>query len=355
MTDISDHTEPDTPPVSWTPPRPTEIPALHANLQRWLSYPFSLSITCAAVDVEQGTITPVAPNPLAAAVILHNEEIGRLRAAHLYAVDEDMAAVAIAAGVQLPDLSVQPADLPAEAGFVVYDSPIGYSEVTDGEFSPIVACSWGTSAHCSPPVGAVWLTFWSPKDDEQLLQAAIEVGIPPEEARLELARAAPLLQWHDEALLCWSAGAPEVPTPDRCIPSDEVTGILAQEHALPWIRTVVATWLLIQQPTVVEVTDQRASRPERRRAERAGRPLSPVRVVSIHRRVSTSDKPVESTGRTVGVRSLVNGFWRNQPYGKGRALYRRQWINEHWRGPEDAPVLIRPTVTVVDAPPEPAG
>ncbi len=116
---------------------------------------------------------------------------------------------------------------------------------------------------------------------------------------------------------------------------------------------MLATWLLIQQPVHVEITEQRAPRPERRRAARAGRTLPAVRVVSIHRRTrSSSATSTSPSGRTVGVRFPVGSFWRDQAYGKGWALRKRILIDEHWRGPEDAPVRLRPRVTLVDAPPE---
>lgn len=353
MPNATDDTEPDSTTVPWTPPRPAEIPALHMSLRGWLGHPFFFKVTIDALDAGQGTIIPAAANPLEAAVILHQEETRRLGSAELYAVDEEMTAQALAAGARLPDWSVQPDDLPAEQGFLVFDSPIGYSEATDGLIAPIVACSWGPSPHCSPPTGAVWLTFWSAPVLDRLVQAGIEAGLDPSEAQREVKRGSPPLVWDDEALLCWSAGEPDIPTTPRYIPSEEVSGVIAKDRTLPWIQTVLATWLLIQEPAIVEITEQRAPRPERRRAERAGRPLPPVRVVSIHRRVSTATRPAEPSGRTVNVRFRVRGFWRDQPYGKGRALRKRTWIPEHWRGPEDAPVLIRPRVTVVEAPPEP--
>jgi len=42
-----------------------------------------------------------------------------------------------------------------------------------------------------------------------------------------------------------------------------------------------------------------------------------------------------------GVRRLVRGHWRNQPYGPGRSMRRRQWIEPFWRGEEGAPTLVR--------------
>lgn len=43
-------------------------------------------------------------------------------------------------------------------------------------------------------------------------------------------------------------------------------------------------------------------------------------------------------------RWVTRGHWRNQPYGKGRALRHRVWIEEHVCGPEDKPIRRAPKV-----------
>ncbi len=42
------------------------------------------------------------------------------------------------------------------------------------------------------------------------------------------------------------------------------------------------------------------------------------------------------------VRTLVMGHYRNQPHGPGRSERKVIWIQPHWRGPEDAPLAVRP-------------
>lgn len=337
----------------WVPPRPAEIPALHAALLTWLDEPFYLAVTCSAIEAGQGTIVPSAPSVLAAATILLDEEGRRLDGADLYAVDQEMTAQVVTAGEQLPDCSVQPSDLPAPQGLVVFGSPIGYSEEAAGITVPIVACSWGPSPYCAPPAGAVWLTFWSAPAYDHIVQVGRDNGISPGQARLMAELNSSPLVWDDEALLCWSADEPPIHDQSGFLPADQVDGIITKPRTLPWIRTVLATWLLIQQPAISEVAEQYAPRPARRRAEREGRPLQPVRVVRLQRRAGAPTATTECSARALTVRFPVRGFWRNQPYGKGQALRRRTWIDAHWRGPEDAPVLSRTTVTLVEAPAEP--
>jgi hypothetical protein len=43
--------------------------------------------------------------------------------------------------------------------------------------------------------------------------------------------------------------------------------------------------------------------------------------------------------RSLSVRFVVAGHWRNQPHGpKGDIQYRKQWIKPYWKGPESAPL-----------------
>jgi hypothetical protein len=61
-----------------------------------------------------------------------------------------------------------------------------------------------------------------------------------------------------------------------------------------------------------------------------------------------------SRGTAPSVRVLVRGHWRAQPYGAGRALTRRQWIEPFWRGPLYAPMAVRDhRLPDVESPPEP--
>jgi hypothetical protein len=41
------------------------------------------------------------------------------------------------------------------------------------------------------------------------------------------------------------------------------------------------------------------------------------------------------------VQWIVRGHWRNQPHGPGRTERKRMWIQPYWKGPEDAPRLLR--------------
>lgn len=83
----------------------------------------------------------------------------------------------------------------------------------------------------------------------------------------------------------------------------------------------------------------------RKRARRTGRTSESVTVIDLapRRHGGFGDEASES-GRHYTVRHLVDGHWRWQPYGPERRLRRRIYVAGYVRGPEDAPLVIKPRV-----------
>ncbi len=48
-------------------------------------------------------------------------------------------------------------------------------------------------------------------------------------------------------------------------------------------------------------------------------------------------------GSELNVQVLVAAHWRNVPHGPEHALRRMQWIEPYWKGPDDAPILVKAT------------
>lgn len=97
------------------------------------------------------------------------------------------------------------------------------------------------------------------------------------------------------------------------------------------------------------------NRPQRRQWARAGRPPPPeVRLVDVRRRATPRRGPggERQAGGKHSYRYPVSGFWRQQPYGPGRAYRRPKWIEGHTRGPDDAPLIIRHDVHVLRTGPD---
>lgn len=109
-----------------------------------------------------------------------------------------------------------------------------------------------------------------------------------------------------------------------------------------------ATWLLLSQPRMVRESDSVVSRVKKRPSGGGKRRMVPVRVSITSLVVST---PPESggggaTGRKATTRWWVRGHWRQQAWGKNRALRKPVWIAPHTAGAADAEVDKRPHVQV---------
>jgi len=119
----------------------------------------------------------------------------------------------------------------------------------------------------------------------------------------------------------------------------------------PGCAILLATWLLIAQKAAETVAAE-VDKAVRKRYARAKRPLPDVRIVRIRahtpRQDNASTVTATGTGRTYTSRVWVSGHWRNQAYGKGRALRRPVYIHPFLRGPEDAPIKLSTTVRILD-------
>jgi hypothetical protein len=114
-----------------------------------------------------------------------------------------------------------------------------------------------------------------------------------------------------------------------------------------WSEYSVAKWLkalwTISGQRISEVSDSRPDRSRLRRAQRVGLlEDSKVRVVSLRRPEHT---PRDGTGAHVdwSHRWIVSGHWRNQ-WRPSVRQHRLQWIDDHVKGPDDKPLVVKPPV-----------
>lgn len=109
---------------------------------------------------------------------------------------------------------------------------------------------------------------------------------------------------------------------------------------LAW-RFILGVCLLMQEPK-----NYRSPKVSSKKA-RDGResPLPIVRTYVIDHKPREDYRPQVkeylSSGRSITVQTLVCGHWKGQPYGTGSQLRKHIWIEPYWRGPEDAPILVR--------------
>lgn len=242
---------------------------------------------------------------------LAEAEADRVQAAELYSISREATQEAIRAGELLPRFSLHPSHLPSEHGFLVWDEPV---DTAYGVSEPIVAASWG------PHGDDLWVSFYA--DGRRIMnllsgrdRAEAERMLHP----LGFEREIPLRFGRHR----WFSEYPEL---ER----------VAEDYEQP-IRTLIATWLHMRQERLTstrEETPDRKTRVARTLAKR-GRPLPPVRVVSLRR--SHSGEGGQGTGRRLSKRVDVAAYWRRRPHTSGEGPDDMVWVCGHERGPQGAP------------------
>lgn len=109
-----------------------------------------------------------------------------------------------------------------------------------------------------------------------------------------------------------------------------------------------AVWVLSAQPTIGETRKAQATPLDRVPADYARTQVPKVKMLILRETPHAHEAGTgrEGSGRTYTHRWIVRGFWRDQPYGKGRSLRRRQWIPPFVKGPADKPLIRKETVRI---------
>lgn len=287
--------------------RPSHLPKVRGQVLRHLTDPAMPIRASTGPDNEVGL----------------EAEISKLRAADLYWVAPDMVALAVSAGSQLAAARWATVDRPSPCGLIVFDGGIG-SFRANGVDVPIEALSWG------PAQGELSISIWMSRAtlDERVKASGRYQGLVIDQV------------------------PPLVPYLGRSVPiTAEPVPFAAIDPELPLVaaQTLAAAWLLMQQPTLVERRTEHADKATARALARAGRPATSVSIIDLRRAYAPDQREetgTDSAGRRYRHRWVVQGHWRDQPYGPDRALRRKQWIPVHIKGPGGAPLLATVPVNV---------
>lgn len=120
----------------------------------------------------------------------------------------------------------------------------------------------------------------------------------------------------------------------------------ASESTIEDCHRLSCLWALATEPRVTTSTQLPVRPVERRRAARAGWPISPIVTIDL-RRPATSSGGSQEGDRSYSHRWIVRGHWRQQPVGPGGTQRRPTYIAPHIKGPGDKPLVVKPTVGVL--------
>lgn len=224
---------------------------------------------------------------------------------------------------------------PSHSGFLVFAEPLVIREIRSRK-QLIHTITWGTTLDARGEKGML-ITFYndtSREPDEVILS-----GLPQVEIDVSMQICA---GW--SVVLTQLVSDQQKPGPSRIFPTPEkvkevvATGIgrpLYEGH-VNFLHLVLATWKLMSETIDCgEARTEYPDRPTARRAKRANVNKPEITVVTLRRLRRRTMNP--GNGEPLKWRSTVKEHYRNQAWGPGRQLRRRILIEEHERGPEDAP------------------
>lgn len=341
--------------------------------------------------VDQGELDKLPSQILVPAELHRQVTLDALAAAPTYYVTPDMVTVIEAAAAAFDSTDMMPR-LPRRSGFVVLARPI---EIPMGDsVEHVRAFAWnlwseiktGAAASGRGVTGEVW-TFssrrrdagfrpveearkiWSSKtawrDEPELLPSFCDwlltgAPVPPisEPGGLADARFRALTWFYDQMRphAAAAGGVPQRPVWDRLLTAAEARydQFLAEETAkgstgrYGFFQPYLAAFVLLLTQQITTAQEQPASPTSVRLASKVSRNRSSkVTVVDIRhvRRTGSDREPTGATRGPLTSRQLVGSHWKWQPYGEGRALRRRIFVSGYVRGPEDAPLVVKPRVT----------
>lgn len=237
-----------------------------------------------------------------------------LRAAGLYWVTPQMAALAMSAGGSLAAARWATADRPSPFGLIVFADGVGCIDSAGVEI-PVDACTWGPSS------GGCTIGFW-------INRRRVADAVASRGQELLVEQVPPLVPINSTELPVTSEPLSLAELPEGT-PSSVVAAL-------------AAAWLLMLQPTLVERSIERPDKSVRAAYARAGRGDPEVSIIDLRRQYvpdREDSDPEESARRRYRHRWVVSGHWRNQAYGPDRSLRRPTWIPAYVKGPDGAPLL----------------
>lgn len=258
------------------------------------------------------------------------DEPEKLENAELYWVTAKMAPFALDASTDMPPDVIASEHMPEPAGVIAFESGLPPLRVASGPhdlLAPVRILTWSVSDMLRTPVLAI--VAWCHSDD---------VTADHEE----------FFAWREGSQAGRLPGVWRVAIQVNLALSEPLDAYNYDAEDESILYLLVATWVLMQTPTMAHARTVTPSRDPGARAGRRDRRPRSVKIIELRRLAHQPTAPGETDekGRVYRHRWVVRGHWRQQPFGPKRSQRRTQWIPPYIKGPEDAPLLPTEHVNV---------
>jgi hypothetical protein len=109
-------------------------------------------------------------------------------------------------------------------------------------------------------------------------------------------------------------------------------------------------WMLASQKGISKPVLQKIDRSAFRRNQRENCNISPIKIINLRKPENHDSSDSDSQEMNWSHRWIVDGHWRQQPYGQGRSQTRPVWIAPYIKGPESKPLVVKETVKIMREP-----
>lgn len=271
----------------------------------------------------------------AASAIMHSVELSKTQNAPVYYVTREMTEKALEASESIPKFFYEQEDAPSFQGIVYFE---GLREMRNT--SPTDMFAWSFMEFKNSGLrNILHVSSYAHSENTQYSDLYREMGVPYGKM---IMRSFSMFMTAGQGIsdeIGMVANAEDLKAgriTKRNVSESEVL------DNTPTLRLLKAAWILMQQEDVSETREAEPSRNSAKRIRRQGGDPGKVRIVDIRRKRYASQGR-EQYAREYDHRWKVRGHWRNQWY-PSRGVHRPKWIEEHVRGPEDAPLIERDTV-----------
>lgn len=222
----------------------------------------------------------------------------------LYWVSSQFTQLANVAGRDLNTATLTREDLPSDNGVLIWEDSVGALPSDNGRTAAIRAVTWNLIP------GGVWCAYYAQGEDAD---PDVDVALMRQK-----------LGW----LICPNMGG----------------ALVFDEHELgddssQVIRTLLATWFLLNQPGVAEVTHALVDKREARKYQRNHQRQQPeVRLINLRKQPQRHQPNDTGPRGPIDYRVYRKGHWKNQPYGPKRGQRREIYVAGYIAGPDGAPL-----------------
>jgi hypothetical protein len=113
---------------------------------------------------------------------------------------------------------------------------------------------------------------------------------------------------------------------------------------------LMTIWMLASQKGISQPVLQKIDRSASRRNQRENCNISPIKIINLRKPENHDSSDSDSQEMKWSHRWIVDGHWRQQPYGQGRSQTRPVWIAPYVKGPENKPLIMKESVKIMREP-----